>query len=235
MTTADALLSLARKQVGEKYVLGATVPKGNPEWSGPWDCAEFASWCVYQVTGTLFGCRPRNGNPDLADAYSGFWMEDAARIGRKISIGQASATAGSFLLRAPQPGATGHVVISAGGGRTVEAHSSKRGVIESQTDGRRWTTGVLVPGIDVKLDAEPQVPRRPGLVLRLKVPPMKGELVKDIQKRLRELDHNAGPIDGEFGPQTAAAVEAFQHSKGLLIDGEVGEKTAKALGVAWNF
>jgi hypothetical protein len=162
-------------------------------------------------------------------------MEDASRIGQKISIGQAAATAGSFLLRAPAPGATGHVVISAGAGRTVEAHSTKRGVIESQTDGRRWTTGVLVPGIDVNVDAEPQVPRRPGLVLRLKVPPMKGDLVKDVQQRLRDLGYHAGPIDGEYGLQTTAAVEAFQQSKGGLVDGEVGEKTAKLLGVSWNF
>ena len=78
MATAQSLLRLARQHLGEQYVFGAMVPKDNPDWHGPWDCAEFASWCVFQVSGKLFGCRPRT-NPDTADAYSGFWMEDATK------------------------------------------------------------------------------------------------------------------------------------------------------------
>jgi N-acetylmuramoyl-L-alanine amidase len=128
---------------------------------------------------------------------------------------------------------TAHVVISSGDGRTVEAHSTKRGVIESTVHGRRWSTGVLVPGIDVRSARIPIPTRRPALVLRVKSPMMKGELVKDVQRRLRKAGFHSGPIDGVFGPQTAAAVQAFQISRGLLIDGEVGTQTAKALGVRW--
>jgi peptidoglycan hydrolase-like protein with peptidoglycan-binding domain len=62
---------------------------------------------------------------------------------------------------------------------------------------------------------------------------MRGELVKDVQRRLKKIGFHAGPIDGVFGPQTAAAVQAFQISKGLLVDGEVGRGTAKALKVKW--
>jgi N-acetylmuramoyl-L-alanine amidase len=233
MATAAALLRIARAHVGEQYVLGAKVPKGNPEWTGPWDCAEFASWCVFQATGKLFGCRPRAQGPDIADAYSGFWMEDAQKLGKLISIGQASATPGAFLLRAPEGGAVGHVVISIGDGKTVEAHSSKKGVIESKTEGRRWHTGVLVPGITVKVEHAPKPPKRPALVLRVRTPLMKGELVKDVQRRLKKIGFHAGPIDGVYGPQTAAAVQAFQVSKRLLVDGEVGRGTARALKVKW--
>lgn len=234
MSTARALLRLARSHVGEQYVLGAKVPKGNPEWRGPWDCAEFTSWCVYQSTGKLFGCKPRSRGPDVADAYTGWWMEDAKKAKALISVAQAVATPGTFLLRVPEGGAVGHVVISAGDGRTVEAHSSKRGVIEGRADGRRWHTGVAVPGID--LTVKPSAPRplkRPGLVLRVRTPFMTGELVKDVQRRLRKLGFHSGPIDGVYGPQTAAAVQAFQISKGALVDGEVGPATAKLLKVDW--
>lgn len=40
------------------------------------------------------------------------------------------------------------------------------------------------------------------------------------------------PIDGDFGPKTKAAVEAFQRSKGLQADGIVGPKTNEALAGA---
>jgi len=62
---------------------------------------------------------------------------------------------------------------------------------------------------------------------------MKGELVKDVQRRLRKLGFHSGPLDGVYGPQTAAAVQAFQISKQLLVDGEVGAGTAKALKIRW--
>jgi hypothetical protein len=188
---------------------------------------------VYQLTGTLFGCRPKTKGPDVADAYTGWWMEDARKLRATIPISEAVATPGAFLLRVPAGGAVGHVVISAGDGRTVEAHSTKRGVIESTVHGRRWHTGVLVPGIAVKVPSVPVPARRPALVLRIKTPMMTGELVKNVQRRLRKLGFHAGPIDGVYGPQTAAAVQAFQMSRGLLNDGEAGAQTAKALGVKW--
>src|SRR6185295_5608143 len=175
MATARELLRLARSRLGDAYVLGAKVPKGNPDWHGPWDCAEFTSWCVFQTTGKLFGCKPKTEGPDVADAYTGFWKEDAEKIGKVISIGEATATPGAFLLRTSEGGVVGHVVISAGDGTTIEAHSSNRGVIEGKADGRRWHVGVLVPGIKVKA-GDPTPPKRPGLVLRVRSPLMKGSL-----------------------------------------------------------
>src|SRR5690606_32798179 len=99
MATVAQLLNLALEHIGEEYRFGAVAPKGNPHWQGPWDCAEFTSWCVYQVTRQLFGCRPVTGSPDDADAYTGFWAEDARKKRCVISVGQAAATPGAFLLR----------------------------------------------------------------------------------------------------------------------------------------
>jgi hypothetical protein len=232
MATALQLLTLARKHLGEAYVLGALAPKANSQWRGPWDCAEFASWCVYQASGQIFGCRPLGGNPDTVDAYTGFWAEDATTSGREIAVGLAAATPGAFLLRRPG-GAIGHVAISAGYGKTVEAHSTKRGVIEGAAAGRRWDTGVLVPGIEVRLPEAPVPVPAGGIVLRLKEPHMTGRLVRDVQRALAAEGFSAGGVDGDFGPQTAAAVRAFQLRKGLAVDGEVGALTARALGIAW--
>jgi hypothetical protein len=228
--TAASLLKLARRHLGEDYVLGVKVPKANATWTGPWDCAEFASWCVYQMTNTLFGCTPGVRNPDIADAYSGYWMDDSRSKGKRISIDEASATPGAFLVRAPAAGLVGHVVISAGAGMTVEAHSSARGVIEGVVDGRRWSTGVLVPGIRVgPVEGHEVVP--PKLLLRIKKPLMRGELIERVQRALQRRGFSPGEIDGAYGAQTAAAVQAFQVDRGLLPDGEVGSVTGKALGI----
>ena len=120
--SAAALLKLARSRLGQEYLLGALAPKANADWNGPWDCAEFTSWCVFQLTGELFGCRPLNGNPDRADAYSGFWADDARRLDCAITVGQAAATKGAFLVR--KLGVPGHEelamgAIASGGVRTL--------------------------------------------------------------------------------------------------------------------
>jgi hypothetical protein len=68
-------------------------------------------------------------------------------------------------------------------------------------------------------------------VYYVEAPNMDPNVVRQIQQALSQKGENPGPIDGIYGPRTAAAVSAFQSSKGLVADGEVGPKTAQALGV----
>ena len=52
----------------------------------------------------------------------------------------------------------------------------------------------------------------------------------DLQRRLRDLDLPSTPDgEGDFGPGTRAAVEAFQHRRGLRVDGICGRQTWSAL------
>ena len=228
--TGEQLLRLARKHVGERYILGARAPKDNPRWTGPWDCAEFASWLVFQTARLLYGCDDDAGDPAAADAYTGYWQRDANSVGRTITIAQAAATPGAAVLRIPLAGATGHIVISDGEGGTVEAHSTKRGVITSTLSDRRWDMGILVPGITYT-EGEPATVASARVVYRLADPRMTGATVREIQRRLRSAGLNPGPVDGVFGPQTQAAVLGLQAARGLVQDGEVGPRTAKALGI----
>lgn len=57
----------------------------------------------------------------------------------------------------------------------------------------------------------------------------RGAEVLQIQQRLSELRSYQGPPDGVFGGGTEAAVRAFQQSKGLRVNGQVGPKTWSAL------
>ena len=52
-----------------------------------------------------------------------------------------------------------------------------------------------------------------------------GTAVRQLQEALKEAGHGPGPIDGEFGPATEAAVRAFQQEKGIAVDGIVGDIT----------
>jgi peptidoglycan hydrolase-like protein with peptidoglycan-binding domain len=56
-----------------------------------------------------------------------------------------------------------------------------------------------------------------------------GPAVLDLQTRLAALGFPPGAIDGDFGSRTAAAVEAFQRSRGLAADGIVGSLTWAAI------
>jgi len=229
--TGDQILQVAGKHVGEKYVLSARVPKDDAHWAGPWNCSEFVSWAVFQISKTLYGCDNDKGDPATAHAFTGYWNNDADKQGQIISIEQAARTPGAAVLRLPQPGATGHIVISNGKGGTVEAHSQNDGVIESTLNARRWDLAILVPGITYTEGPIATVSPPNTTIYRLVNPPMTGNKVLEIQERLKAEGLDPGPLDGEFGPYTHAAVVAFQTSHGLVSDGEVGQQTAAALGL----
>jgi hypothetical protein len=230
MATGKEMVKAALEHLGEQYILGAVAPKNDPAWDGPWDCAEFVSWCVYQTARVLYGCYDNQADPATADAYTGFWGRDARRIGKKISVAEAAKIPGAAVLRVGTK--IGHIVISDGRGGTVEAHSSNTGVIRHTLNGRRWSMGILVPGISYETGIGNIPVTPPAVIYRLTSPFRRGEKVKEIQRKLRQHGFDPRWVDGIFGPKTFSAVLGFQKAHGLVADGEVGPQTAKALGMS---
>ncbi|TVP67722.1 MAG: N-acetylmuramoyl-L-alanine amidase [Nitriliruptor sp.] len=60
-------------------------------------------------------------------------------------------------------------------------------------------------------------------------PLMRGDDVRELQRRLNRLGFDAGYDDGLFGPQTVAAVREFQLNAGFLVDGIAGRETVEHL------
>lgn len=59
----------------------------------------------------------------------------------------------------------------------------------------------------------------------------RGQEVRQIQKKLRELGLYSGSIDGIYGTATQKAVRQFQKNCGLTVDGIAGRKTLLYLGL----
>lgn len=227
MKKGQDVLTIAKEYIGSRYILGSFAPKDEKNYSGSFDCAEFVSYCIFQTFGILYGCSTSDIlRADKADAYTGFFDRDATKKGIIITVEQAARTPGAILLRVPTGSAIGHVVFSNGDGKTTEAHSASKGVIQSKVDGRRWSYGILLPEIPYKENKVVKT-AAPPVVFRLKKPFMQDEFIGKIQKALKI------PVDGVYGPITQAAVVFYQKKAGLIPDGEVmpGGQTAKSLGI----
>lgn len=59
-----------------------------------------------------------------------------------------------------------------------------------------------------------------------------GPAVQELQTKLKARGYPVGPIDGQFGPMTKAAVVQFQKASRLPVDGVVGPQTQAALAAA---
>lgn len=230
MPTGSGIVSRAIPHLNEQYAF-RLVPKDQADYSGPWDCAEFASWLVYQEAGILYGCTNNNSKPSLADAYTGAWRRDSNQLGKRISVEEAATIPGAFLLRyPPSDDSMGHIAISDGKGGTIEAKGKAYGVVRDKVSGRRWNTGVLVPGIDYEAGSE-VVLAPPAQLYAMGSSNMDPTIIKEIQTALTTSGFSPGVIDGVFGKQTMEAVARFQRILGLVADGEVGRDTAAKLGV----
>jgi N-acetylmuramoyl-L-alanine amidase len=65
--------------------------------------------------------------------------------------------------------------------------------------------------------------------LYLRRPPMRGDDVRDLQRRLNALGFDAGKEDGVFDVATQDAVADFQRNTGLIPDGYAGHETFVAI------
>ncbi len=114
------MIEYALSQRGKDYVYGAEVRNGdaNPE---AWDCSELVEHAVRAAGGRI---------PDGSSAQNGATT--------RISVEQAIKTPGALLF------SDGHVAISLGNGKTIEAMNSQKGVTIGNATPGRFSSGGLV-------------------------------------------------------------------------------------------
>lgn len=120
--TASAFVAVALSQAGDRYVYGAEA-SGADANPAAFDCSELVQWALARV-GVSF--------------VDGSSAQIAAC--RAISVEQAIRTRGALLWH------PGHIAISLGDGRTIEAANPSAGVTSYGAAGR-FQRGGLVPGL----------------------------------------------------------------------------------------
>ncbi|NEO88632.1 MAG: peptidoglycan-binding protein [Spirulina sp. SIO3F2] len=102
-------------------------------------------------------------------------------------------------------------------------------VVNRQGDWLQLASGRWVYGPYTKVN-QPQPTATGGRLLKQG---SKGDAVKGIQTQLVALKYDVGStgIDSTYGPNTRKAVMDFQKANGLVVDGIVGPKTLKKMGL----
>lgn len=119
---AEDFLERALAQAGDAYVFGAEVAL-NASDPSRFDCSELVQWAAAQVGLQV---------PDGSAAQAGY--------ARAMDVQQALRTPGALLFR------PGHVAISLGDGRSIEARGRRYGVGIFNAQGRFHSAG-WIPGL----------------------------------------------------------------------------------------
>ncbi len=129
--SAQDFVRIALSQTGKQYIFGA---EANPNDSNPraFDCSELVEWAVKRAGGNIVDGAANQFN------Y-------CRQHGTVISVQQALRTPGALLFYRD----LGHVMISLGDGRVVEAGNSRVGVVvrPASVHGNNIAYAALVPGL----------------------------------------------------------------------------------------
>ena len=188
--------------------------------------------CVGLIKGYLWSDTPESPpvygrTPDVA--VSGLY--DACK--RRGEIGSIPEIPGVCVFKKDM----GHVGVYVGKGMVIEALGHAYGVVTSALGSRPWAYWGMPKWIDYGSGAEPaadidagnETPT--GALCTVELPLLKrgatGEAVRAAQALLllRGYELPRWGTDGDFGDETAAAVEACQADHDLTVDTEIGPDT----------
>ena len=88
-----------------------------------------------------------------------------------------------------------------------------------------WPAAAMASGPFTSLHPEEHIP---DAVEQPSADPFTG-FISDVQKRLHALGFDAGPVNGDFGAKTQAALAQFQLSRTIPASGQLDDQTLSEL------
>ena len=180
-----------------------------------------------------------------AKGFSGLAHAKELRPEVKLNVGavqatlsQASIDAQGGLLRWQASGDASAESLSAafakGQAGTLRLARAEVKALEASEPSRFAAETFVVEGLDVALTRSLFLPlfRDGGAATEKAAAPREAAAkvdVAEVQRLLLERGHDPGPVDGQMGPKTARAIEAFQRQGGLNVDGRLSPSLLTAL------
>ncbi len=142
MATGQDVINVGQQHLGEDYFWSYRVNNNNPNdrtyaimpdtalnnanYAGPWDCAEFVTYCVYRAYGLKYGLINSTEGTSFQESSAASWLQDATSLTSQfteITLSAARDTVGAILIAT----SGSHVALSAGDGRILEANVDRTG------------------------------------------------------------------------------------------------------------
>lgn len=177
-----------------------------------YDCRGFTHWCLERV------------GIEITGGYVGRQWSDANWDERGDIAVMPDLVCCVFVKKSN--GNWSHTGLHIGGGRII--HCSGEVKYDTVSGGScAWTHYAVPKGLYTAEEIEKA--HGGTKFMRVLKNGMRGEDVRNMQKMLNDLGYACGKADGCFGPNTLAAVEAFQQANGLAVDGIAGYNTLTLL------
>lgn len=202
--------------------------------TGPW-CAMFLSWVWYSLGMRFSGAQSAKGWASAEMMHQ--WFVAHSRFTHAPVPGDVAFVhvpgehaganhVGLFL----QKRADGWVLLRSG--NTSGTNPRDGGMVAEGWYNPSWIIGYGRPPYTAQAAPATSIshPTWWHRTLTLTSPYMQGDDVTAAAKRLLAFHFDPGTPLNVFGPKMDAAVRAFQHSKGLVVDGDIGPTTAHYLG-----
>lgn len=172
------------------------------------DCSGLFSWAFKELAGYMY-----HGSNTMWNKYC--TSKGTLQSGTTLHPGTAV-----FLVNSA--GSRHHVGLFIGNDTVIEAKGTAYGVVTSKLS--HWDEWGELTGVDYTNEGSETV------VATLRKGD-KSEAVRVLQNKLLALGYGLPKYgaDGSYGPETTAAVMAFQTDKGLMVDGVCGPITQAAL------
>jgi peptidoglycan hydrolase-like protein with peptidoglycan-binding domain len=99
-----------------------------------------------------------------------------------------------------------------------------------------FLAGALLVGAAVPALAQTTLPMKPEQAIPDNLPRMTSpgpydDFIKQVQEKLNDLGFDAGPVNGDFGWKTQAALGQFQLAHLLPASGALDDATLRGLGI----